>query len=127
MDRTDETATVCFLPTGRGAPEDWGASVMCRLPSGTHAHPSRLHWNQPPPRPYEIWLVRPCCDAPEYVKPLRRLAAAPFPNAGLGRAANRLLYRLGRALAWLYRLSSALRHRVQRGARSRFRTRPTHS
>jgi hypothetical protein len=111
MNHAEETATVCFLPTGKETPDAWGAGVICRLPSGTRARPSRLYWNQPAPRPYEIWLVRPCCDAPEYVKPLRRLAAAPFPNTMPGRVANHLLYRLARTLAWLHGLSSALRRK----------------
>lgn len=127
MDPATDTATVCFLPTRNDPPDAWGAGLACRLPSGQRAYPSRLYWNQAAPRPYEIWLVRPCCDAPEYVKPLRRLAPAPFPNAGLGRVANGLLYRLGRALAWLYRLGSALGQLVRRAERLTVPTRGTHS
>lgn len=117
MNHAEETATVCFLPAGKGTPDAWGAGVICRLPSGQRAHPSRLYWNQAPPQPYEIWLVRPCCDAPEYVKPLRRLAAPVFRDAGVGHVANHLLYWLGRAIAWLYRLAVALGHCARRGGR----------
>lgn len=127
MDHATDTATVCFLPAAKDPPDAWGAGLTCRLPSGQRACPSRLYWNQPAPRPYEIWLVRPCCDAPEYVKPLRRLAAAPFPHAGLGRVANHLLYRLARAIAWPYRLGLALQQRAQCDEQSTVRTRTTHS
>lgn len=127
MDPATDTATVCFLPTRNDPPDAWSAGLACRLPSGQRAYPSRLYWNQAPPRPYEIWLVRPCCDAPEYVKPLRRLAAAPFRNAGLGRVANHLLYRLTRVIAWPYRLGLALQQRAQSDEQSTVRTRTTHS
>ena len=95
MENTSDPLRVCFVPARNGS------GVICRLPSGKVAFPSRFHWNQPSPQPYEVWLVRPCgeTDRVGYVKPLERLAGAPFQDTRAGRLGNRLLLRLGRFLS----------------------------
>jgi len=105
MDNTPDTLRVCFVPDRNGS------GVICRLPSGKVAFPSRFYWKQPPPQPYEVWLVRPCgeTDHVGYVKPLERLAVAPFRNTGAGRLGNSLLLRLGRFLSALILLYRRLR------------------
>ena len=117
----EDTLQVVFRPARNGS------GVICRLPSGKVAFPSRYHWNQPPPRPYELWLVRPCGEiAPpavpgaasvDYVKPIQRLAEAPFRNTRAGRLGNSLLLRLGRFLAALVgfwrRPCAAMRRRAE--------------
>lgn len=110
MEHTQDTLQVVFRPARNGT------GVICRLPSGKVAFPSRLYWNQPPPRPYEVWLVRPCGETASvgYVKPLQRLAAAPFHDTRAGRLGNRLLLRLGRGLA---RLVGLWRRRTQAAPR----------
>ncbi len=90
------TLQVVFRPARNGT------GVVCRLPSGKIAFPSRFYWNQPDPQPYEVWLVLPCGETERvgYVKPLERLAVAPFGNStGRGRLANRLAVRLAETLA----------------------------
>ena len=105
MDNTPDTLRVCFVPARNGS------GVICRLPSGKVAFPSRFYWKQPPPQPYEVWLVRPCgeTDHVGYVKPLERLAVAPFRNTGAGRLGNSLLLRFGRFLTTVVRLLRPLR------------------
>jgi hypothetical protein len=97
MEDLADTLCVCFIPARNGS------DVFCRLPSGKVAFPSRFYWNVPPPRPFEIWLVRPCGEIASvgYVKPIQRLAEAPFRDTRAGRLGNRLLLRLGRSLARL--------------------------
>lgn len=93
---SQRTLQVVFRPARNGT------GVVCRLPSGKIAFPSRFYWNQPDPQPYEIWRVLPCGETERvgYVKPLERLAAAPFRNTTRrGRLANRLVARLGETLA----------------------------
>ncbi len=105
MENPQDTLRVCFVPArnpardGRGR----GSDVICRLPSGKVAFPSRYYWNQPPPQPYELWIVRPCGETASvgYVKPIQRLAEAPFRDTRAGRFGNSLLWRLGRFLAAL--------------------------
>lgn len=113
MESPQDTLRVCFVPARNPVRDgqEHGSDVICRLPSGKVALPSRLYWNQPPPQPYELWLVRPCgeiaspafsgADYVGYVKPLERLAEAPFRNTRAGRLGNSLLWRLGRFLAAL--------------------------
>jgi hypothetical protein len=69
-----DTFRVIFRPAKNGT------GLMCRLPSGKVAFPSRYFWNQRPPLAYEIWLVRSCGETEHvaYVKPLQRLAEAPL-------------------------------------------------
>lgn len=115
MENTQDTLRVCFVPArnpARSARD--GSDVICRLPSGKVAFPSRQYWNQPPPQPYELWLVRPCGETARvgYVKPIQRLAEAPFRDTSAGRFGNSLLWRLGRFLAALI----GLVQRPHRGA-----------
>lgn len=93
----EDTLKVVFRPARNGT------GVICRLPSGKVAFPSRLYWNQPPPQPFELWLVRPCGETASagYVKPIQRLAEAPFQDTRTGRFGNSLLWRLGSFLAAL--------------------------
>jgi hypothetical protein len=67
-----------------------GSGLICRLPNGKIAFPSRYFWNQKPPQPYEIWLVRPCGEADRvaYVKPIQRLAEAPLGQSQPARVAT---------------------------------------
>ena len=97
MEDFPDTLRVCFVPARNGS------DVICRLPSGKVAFPSRFYWNQPPPRPYEIWVVRPCGETASvgYVKPIQRVAEAPFRDTRAGRLGNSVLLRLGRSLARL--------------------------
>ncbi len=97
MENTPDTFRVCFVPARNGS------DVICRLPSGKVAFPSRHFWNQPPPQPYELWLVRACGETASvgYVKPIQRLAEPPFRDTRAGRFGNSLLLRLGRFLATL--------------------------
>jgi hypothetical protein len=97
MENIQDTLKVVFRPARNGT------GVICRLPSGKVAFPSRLYWNQPPPQPFELWLVRPCGETVSvgYVKPIQRLAEAPFRDTRAGRLGNSLLLRLGRLLARL--------------------------
>ena len=105
MEDFPDTLRVCFVPARNGS------DVICRLPSGKVAFPSRYYWNQPPPQPYELWLVRPCGEIARpafpgaasvgYVKPIQRLAEAPFRDTRAGRLGNNVLLRLGRSLARL--------------------------
>ena len=113
MENSEEILRVCFVPARSPAKSarGFGSDVICRLPSGKVAFPSRYYWNQPPPQPYELWLVRPCGENASvgYVKPIQRLAEAPFRDTRAGRLGNSLLWRLGRflaALAGLFRRSS---------------------
>jgi len=116
----EDTLQVVFRPARNGK------GVICRLPSGKVAFPSRLYWNQSPPQPFEVWLVRPCGEIARpafpgaanvgYVKPIQRLAEAPFHNTGAGRLGNSLLLRLGQGLARLIglgRFTAARRRRAQ--------------
>lgn len=95
MENTPDTFRVCFVPARNGS------DVICRLPSGKVAFPSRFYWNQPPPQPYEVWIVRPCGETASvgYVKPIQRVAQAPFRDTRVGCLGNSLLLRLGRFLA----------------------------
>jgi len=86
-----------------------GAGVCCRLADGKIAFPSRFYWKDPRPQAYEIWEVAECgsYDRVGYVKPMRRVAAAPLGQtqaahsataglislAGLIRAARNLVRR----------------------------------
>lgn len=99
----EETRTPCASALSRRAPTPDGPAVICRLPSGRVALPARLTWNQPPPRPFEVWLVRPCGESDDiaYVKPIRCLAATPFSASTAGTVANRLLLRLARPISAL--------------------------
>ena len=105
MENPQDTLRVCFVPArnpardGRGR----GSDVTCRLPSGKVAFPSKYYWNQPPPQPYELRIVRPCGETASvgYVRPILRLAEAPFRDTRAGRFGNSLLWRLGRFLAAL--------------------------
>lgn len=102
MENTQDTLRVCFVPARHPARDPRGGSdVICRLPSGKVAFPSRQYWNQPPPQAYELWLVRPCGENARvgYVKPIQRLAEAPFRDTVAGRCGNRALWRLGSFLA----------------------------
>jgi len=105
MEDFPDTLRVCFVPARNPAkdPRGFGSDVICRLPSGKVAFPSRFYWNQPPPQPYELWLVRPCGETASvgYVKPIQRLAEAPFRDTRPGNLGNRVLLRLGRSLARL--------------------------
>lgn len=118
----EDTLQVVFRPARNGT------GVICRLPNGKVAFPSRYHWKQAPPEPYEIWTVLPCGEiAPPavpgaasvaYVKPVERLAEAPFRDTRAGRIGNSLLWRLGRFLALLVRLPRAgARQRARQAAR----------
>jgi hypothetical protein len=91
----EDTLQVVFRPARNGT------GVICRLPNGKIAFPSRFYWNQPPPQPFEIWAVRPCGETASvaYVKPIQRLAEAPFRDTRAGRFGNSLLWRLGSFLA----------------------------
>jgi hypothetical protein len=97
----EDTLKVVFHPARNGT------GIICRLPSGKVAFPSRLYWNQPPPQPFELWLVRPCGETASvgYVKPIQRLAEAPFQDTRTGRFGNSLLWRLGCFLAALVGLA----------------------
>jgi len=108
----EDTLQVVFRPARNGS------GVICRLPSGKVAFPSRFYWNQPPPQPFEIWLVRPCgeTDHVGYVKPLERLAEATFRDTRAGRLGNSLLLRFGRFLATLVRLLRPQRRASGRAA-----------
>ncbi len=99
----EDTLQVVFRPARNGT------GVICRLPNGKVAFPSRYHWKQAPPQPYEIWTVLPCGETTSvaYVKPVARLAEAPFRDTRAGRIGNSLLWRLGRFLALLVRLPHA--------------------
>ena len=105
----EKTLQVVFRPARNRT------GVVCRLPNGKIAFPSRYHWKQPPPQPYEIWLVR-CCGenaSVGYVKPIQRLAEAPFRDTRAGRIGNGLLWRVGSFLAVLV----SLLHRPREGVR----------
>ena len=93
----EDTLQVIFRPARNGT------GVICRLPNGKVAFPSRFHWQQAPPQPYEIWRVLPCGETASvaYVKPVQRLAEAPFRDTRAGRIGNSLLWRLGSFLAVL--------------------------
>ncbi len=93
----EDTLQVVFRPARNGT------GVICRLPNGKIAFPSRFYWNQQPPQPFEIWTVLPCGETASvaYVKPIRRLAEAPFRDTRAGRFGNSLLWRLGSFLAVL--------------------------
>jgi hypothetical protein len=122
MENTPDTFRVCFVPARNGS------DVICRLPSGKVAFPSRYYWNQPPPRPYEVWIVRPCGEIARpavsgaasvgYVKPIQRLAEAPFRDTRAGRLGNSVLLRLGRSLARLVNLWQRPRAAMRRHAQS---------
>lgn len=73
-----------------------GTGVVCRLPDGKIAFPSRFYWRDPAPQAYEIWEVAECGGYPHvaYVKPLRRLAAAPLGQGQPAQAATEGLLRL---------------------------------
>jgi len=109
----EDTLQVVFRPARNGS------GVICRLPNGKVAFPSRYHWKQAPPRPFEIWVVRPCGETASvaYVKPIQRLAEAPCRDTRAGRLGNSLLLWLGRFLARLVGLwrrpRAALRRRVE--------------
>ena len=107
MENTQDTLQVVFRPARNGT------GVICRLPNGKIAFPSRFYWNQPPPQPFEIWAVRPCGETASvaYVKPIQRLAEAPFRDTRAGRFGNSLLWRLGSFLAAVMGLA----HRPRRG------------
>ncbi len=97
----EDTLQVVFRPARNGT------GVICRLPNGKIAFPSRFHWKQAPPQPFEIWTVLPCGETASvaYVKPIRRLAEAPFRDTRAGRFGNNLLWRLGSFLAALVGLA----------------------
>ena len=101
----EDTLQVVFRPARNGT------GVICRLPNGKIAFPSRYHWQAPPPQPFEIWAVLPCGETASvaYVKPIRRLAEAPFRDTRAGRFGNSLLLRLGRFLSALILLYRRLR------------------
>jgi len=112
MENTPDIIRVCSVPARNGS------GVICRLPSGKVAFPSRFYWRLPPPQPFEIWLVRPCdeTDHVGYVKPLERLAEAPFRDTRAGRLGNSLLLRFGRFLAAVVRLLQPQRRASGRAA-----------
>lgn len=113
MEDFPDALRVCFVPARNGS------DAICRLPSGKVAFPSRFYWNQPLPRPYEIWIVRPCGETASvgYVKPIQRLAEAPFGDTRAGRLGSSVLLRLGRSLARLVALwrrpRAAMRRRAE--------------
>ncbi len=118
----EDTLQVVFRPARNGT------GVICRLPNGKVAFPSRYHWKQAPPQPYEIWTVLPCGETTSvaYVKPVARLAEAPFRDTRAGRIGNSLLWRLGRFLALLVRLPHGAywRQRARHNARPAARQLP---
>jgi hypothetical protein len=97
----EDTLQVEFRPARNGT------GVICRLPNGKIAFPSRYHWQAPLPQPFEIWAVLPCGGTASvaYVKPIQRLAEAPFRDTRAGRFGNSLLWRLGSFLAALVSLA----------------------
>jgi hypothetical protein len=93
-----------------------GSGLMCRLPNGKVAFPSRYFWNTQPPQPYEIWSVQFCgeTDCVAYVKPLQRLAEAPLGQSKAARIATRGLLSIATLCTTLARL---LRPRLAPGGR----------
>lgn len=66
----NDTFRVIFRPARNGS------GVMCRLPDGKVAFPSRYFWDQEPPGEGETWLVRLAGQGASvgYVRPVRRIA-----------------------------------------------------
>ena len=103
---TPTTYQVVFRPARNGS------GVICRLPSGKIAFPSRYFWRDAAPQAYEIWEVAECggYSSVAYVKPLRRLAEAPLGQSKSAQMATEGLIGIAACASAVIRLFQQPRH-----------------